>query len=73
MIMCYTNKFALSRFAYLIHHYCPSWEPLMIGMLGLSPDILERSATKDNHTKTELCFHNWEYVKCLLNNEYVRQ
>lgn len=35
------------------------------------PDSLERRATKD--TKKEPCPHNFEYVKCLLNNEYVRQ
>lgn len=39
----------------------------------ISTDSPEHTATEDNHTKTELCSHRSEYVKCLLNNEYVRQ
>lgn len=39
----------------------------------ISTDSPEHTATEDNHTKTELCSHCSEYVKCLLNNEYVRQ
>lgn len=31
------------------------------------------AATVDNHTGAELCFHNCEYVKCLLNNECACQ